>query len=95
MLRAVAAAVIAWLATAARGVQFAGAAAGNRQYPPPRRADALGRAVAGASGWRCLVTLALIDGNLRRELTGAWPEAAPNFFFVDIQGPRCESFAQP
>lgn len=36
-------------------------------------------------GLALLVTLALIDGNLRRQLTGAMAENAPNFFFVDIQ----------
>lgn len=36
-------------------------------------------------GLALLVTLALIDGNLRRQLTGAMAQNAPNFFFVDIQ----------
>lgn len=43
-------------------------------------------------GLALLVTLALIDGNLRRELTGNLPERAPNFFFVDIQGVEVEGF---
>ncbi|MDQ0318025.1 putative ABC transport system permease protein [Pararhizobium capsulatum DSM 1112] len=43
-------------------------------------------------GLALLVTLALIDGNLRRELTGNLPERAPNFFFVDIQGSEIEGF---
>ncbi|KQT07130.1 ABC transporter permease [Rhizobium sp. Leaf386] len=43
-------------------------------------------------GLALLVTLALIDGNLRRELTGNLPERAPNFFFVDIQGTEVEGF---
>ncbi|OBZ94279.1 glycosyl transferase family 1 [Pararhizobium polonicum] len=43
-------------------------------------------------GLALLVTLALIDGNLRRELTGNLPERAPNFFFVDIQGAQIEGF---
>jgi len=43
-------------------------------------------------GLALLVTLALIDGNLRRELTGNLPERAPNFFFVDIQGTEIEGF---
>jgi len=43
-------------------------------------------------GLALLVTLALIDGNLRRELTGNLPERAPNFFFVDIQGAEVEGF---
>ncbi|MCY1220977.1 hypothetical protein D9M72_330150 [compost metagenome] len=43
-------------------------------------------------GLALLVTLALIDGNLRRELTGSMAERAPNFFFVDIQGNEIEGF---
>ncbi|MDX3927534.1 MAG: ABC transporter permease [Shinella sp.] len=43
-------------------------------------------------GLALLVTLTLIDGNLRRELTGNLPERAPNFFFVDIQGSELEGF---
>ena len=36
-------------------------------------------------GLALLVTLALIDGNLRREVADNIPAKAPNFFFVDIQ----------
>ncbi|CAK7258369.1 MULTISPECIES: ABC transporter permease [unclassified Shinella] len=43
-------------------------------------------------GLALLVTLTLIDGNLRRELTGNLPERAPNFFFVDIQGSELDGF---
>ncbi len=43
-------------------------------------------------GLALLVTLTLIDGNLRRELTGNLPERAPNFFFVDIQSSEVEGF---
>lgn len=43
-------------------------------------------------GLTLLVTLTLIDGNLRRELTGSLPERAPNFFFVDIQGADRDGF---
>lgn len=43
-------------------------------------------------GLALLVTLALIDGNLRRELIGNLPERAPNFFFVDIQRNDLDSF---
>jgi putative ABC transport system permease protein len=43
-------------------------------------------------GLTLLVTLTLIDGNLRRELTGSLPERAPNFFFVDIQGSERDGF---
>lgn len=43
-------------------------------------------------GLALLVTLTLIDGNLRRQLTGRMAEGAPNFFFVDIQGSEVERF---
>ncbi|WP_421577964.1 ABC transporter permease [Shinella sp. M31] len=43
-------------------------------------------------GLALLVTLTLIDGNLRRELTGNLPERAPNFFFVDIQVSELDGF---
>ncbi len=44
-------------------------------------------------GLTLLATLALIDGNLRRQITGNLPEVAPNFFFVDIQSGEVEAFA--
>ncbi|HEU4987751.1 MAG TPA: ABC transporter permease [Rhizobiaceae bacterium] len=44
-------------------------------------------------GLTLLVTLALIDGNLRRQITGNLPEQAPNFFFVDIQSAQVDDFA--
>ncbi|MBO3762514.1 ABC transporter permease [Ciceribacter sp. L1K22] len=43
-------------------------------------------------GLSLLVTLALIDGNLRRELTGNLSERAPNFFFVDLQRDQLDQF---
>lgn len=43
-------------------------------------------------GLSLLVALALIDGNLRRELSGNLPERAPNFFFVDIQKSELDGF---
>ncbi len=43
-------------------------------------------------GLTLLVTLTLIDGNMRRELTGSLPERAPNFFFVDIQSADLDGF---
>ncbi|MFN7104616.1 MAG: ABC transporter permease, partial [Pseudorhizobium sp.] len=45
-------------------------------------------------GLALLVTLALIDGNLRRQLTGRMAEQAPNFFFVDIQSGEREGFIE-
>ena len=44
-------------------------------------------------GLTLLVTLALIDGNLRQQIAGSLPERAPNFFFVDIQSTEVEDFA--
>ncbi|MDP3896945.1 MAG: ABC transporter permease [Mesorhizobium sp.] len=44
-------------------------------------------------GLTLLVTLALIDGNLRQQISGTLPERAPNFFFVDIQSADVEAFA--
>jgi len=44
-------------------------------------------------GLTLLVALALIDGNLRRQLAGDLPERAPNFFFVDIQASEVDQFA--
>ncbi|MBV9077449.1 MAG: FtsX-like permease family protein [Methylobacteriaceae bacterium] len=35
-------------------------------------------------GVTLLVTLAVIDGSFRRELTRTLPERAPNFFFIDV-----------
>lgn len=43
-------------------------------------------------GLALLVTLALIDGNLRREISGSLPERAPNFFFIDVQGAEVDAF---
>lgn len=45
-------------------------------------------------GLTLLVTLALIDGNLRRQIAGSLPERAPNFFFVDIQAAEVEDFSR-
>lgn len=44
-------------------------------------------------GLTLLVTLALIDGNLRRQISGSLPETAPNFFFVDIQSGDVDAFS--
>ncbi|MDE1996521.1 MAG: FtsX-like permease family protein, partial [Rhizobiaceae bacterium] len=43
-------------------------------------------------GLALLVTLTLIDSNMRRELMGRMSEKAPNFFFVDIQGSELDGF---
>ena len=44
-------------------------------------------------GLTLLVTLTLIDGNLRRQIAGNLPEQAPDFFFVDIQSGEADAFA--
>src|SRR5690606_13679331 len=44
-------------------------------------------------GLTLVVTLALIDGNLRRQIAGNLPAHAPNFFFVDIQSGEADDFA--
>ncbi len=43
-------------------------------------------------GLALLVSLALIDGNLRNQLSGNLPKRAPDFFFVDIQNTELEAF---
>ncbi|MBO0346761.1 ABC transporter permease [Roseibium sp. CAU 1637] len=43
-------------------------------------------------GLTLLASLALIDGNLRRELTATIADQAPSFFFVDIQGHEQKAF---
>jgi putative ABC transport system permease protein len=43
-------------------------------------------------GLALLVTLTLIDGNMRQQLTGRMADGAPNFFFVDIQGAELDGF---
>lgn len=43
-------------------------------------------------GLALLVTLTLIDSNMRQELTGRMSAQAPNFFFIDIQGSELDGF---
>ncbi|WP_417671286.1 ABC transporter permease [Roseibium sp.] len=43
-------------------------------------------------GLSLLVALALIDGNLRRELTATVADKAPSFFFIDIQSHERDAF---
>jgi putative ABC transport system permease protein len=45
-------------------------------------------------GLTLLVTLALVDGNLRNQIGGSLAERAPNFFFVDIQNGEIEQFSR-
>ncbi|MEZ2129861.1 MULTISPECIES: ABC transporter permease [unclassified Sinorhizobium] len=90
ILRAVAA-LVAWLASRSPQVPSPSLrlAIGNIHRPgalTPSVVLSLGLGLA------LLVTLTLIDGNLRRELTGNMAEQAPNFFFVDIQGTELDGF---
>lgn len=43
-------------------------------------------------GLALLVTVALIEGNLRRQFQSALPERAPAFYFVDIQQGQTDAF---
>ncbi|MBE7183933.1 MAG: ABC transporter permease [Methylobacterium mesophilicum] len=43
-------------------------------------------------GLTLLVTLALIDGNLRNQIANNLPADAPDFFFVDIQSTEADAF---
>lgn len=43
-------------------------------------------------GLTVLVTIALIDGNLHRQLTQSLPERAPSFFFLDVQNSEAPAF---
>ncbi|MBR1217011.1 FtsX-like permease family protein [Bradyrhizobium sp. U87765 SZCCT0131] len=43
-------------------------------------------------GLTVLVTIAQIDGNLRRQFLAALPEHAPSFFFIDIPAPEAGRF---
>ncbi len=44
-------------------------------------------------GLTLLVALALIDGNLRRQISGSLPERAPDFFFADVQNGVIDGFS--
>ncbi|MCX5494306.1 ABC transporter permease [Kaistia dalseonensis] len=43
-------------------------------------------------GLTVLVTIALIDGSLQRQLTRSLPERAPGFFFLDVQNSELDAF---
>lgn len=45
-------------------------------------------------GLTLLSTLAMIDGNLRQQITENLPDRAPSFFFVDIQPHELENFVE-
>lgn len=44
-------------------------------------------------GLTLIVALGLIDGNLRRQISGTLARGAPNFFFLDIQSGDVDAFA--
>ncbi len=92
VLRAVAAG-IAWLAKRSPRVNSPALrlAIGNIHRPgalTPAVVLSLGLGLA------LLVTLTLIDGNMRQQLTGRMAAGAPNFFFVDIQGSEVKQFRE-
>ncbi|MBR0680807.1 FtsX-like permease family protein [Roseomonas eburnea] len=43
-------------------------------------------------GLTTLAAVALIEGNLRRQISEQLPEAAPNFYFIDIQSDQARDF---
>jgi len=43
-------------------------------------------------GLTVLAAIALIEGNLRRQLANEMPAAAPNFYFIDIQSDQIQAF---
>ncbi|TCR90069.1 ABC transporter permease [Rhizobium sp. BK376] len=90
VLRAVASGV-AWLARRSPHVNSPALrlAIGNIHRPGALTASVV---LSLGLGLALLVTLTLIDGNMRRELTGRMTEQAPNFFFVDIQGSELDGF---
>lgn len=48
--------------------------------------------VALGIGLTTLATIATIEGNLRQQLASQLPQAAPSFFFIDIQNDQAEGF---
>ncbi|MBB3456739.1 putative ABC transport system permease protein [Rhizobium sp. BK313] len=90
VLRAVAA-LLSWLARRSPRVHSPALrlAIGNIHRPGSLTASVV---LSLGLGLALLVTLTLIDGNMRHELTGRMSEQAPNFFFVDIQGSELDGF---
>ncbi len=83
--------LIQWLARRAPRVSLPGLrlAIGNIHRPgalTPSVVLSLGLGLA------LLVALALIDGNLRQQISGNIPDKAPDFFFVDIQNSQLDEF---
>lgn len=91
VLRAVAAALTA----AARRARRAGRADLRLALGNIHRPGALTPSIVLSLGLglTLLVTLALVDRNLARELTASMPQTAPSFFFVDIGRDEADEFA--
>ena len=60
--------------------------------PPPTRRDHAADAGLGGSGLSTLAAVALIEGNVQREILQQLPANAPSFFFVDIQNDQLRRF---
>ena len=63
----------------------------SRQPAPARRATPL-MLVSVGLGLSTLVAVALIQGNVQREILDQLPADAPSFFFVDIQDNQLARF---
>jgi putative ABC transport system permease protein len=92
MLRLVAM-LIQWLAKRAPRVKSTGLrmALGNIHRPGSLTQSVV---LSLGLGLALLVALALIDGNLRQQISGNIPKQAPDFFFVDIQNTQLAEFSQ-
>ncbi len=55
-------------------------------------APTAGIVISLGAGLTVLVTIALIEGNLDRQVQSRIPERAPSFFFIDIQSDQTEAF---
>ncbi|MBY0430276.1 MAG: ABC transporter permease, partial [Rhodospirillales bacterium] len=87
------AALISWLAGLAARRRLGGAvlrlALGNLHRPGSPTAAVV---VSLGLGLSVLVAVALVEGNLSRELGQRMPRQAPSFFFIDIQQEQAEAF---
>ena len=67
--------LVVWLARKAPHAKWTELRLGSRQHPPAGRGDICGRPVAWLWGWRLLVTLTMIDRNIRNQLQEGLPGA--------------------
>lgn len=86
---------VGWLVAAAaralprrRGVE-ARLAVGNLHRPGALTQSVM---LSLGLGLALVVTLALIDGSLQRQLQSSIPDKAPNFFFLDVQSDQIDPF---